>query len=291
MIGRRSLSVVVPVFNSASTVERLVERLLEVLGQCGTSFEIILVNDGSQDDSWSLIESAARRWDTVRGINLLRNYGQHNALLCGVRAAKYECVVTVDDDLQHPPEEIPRLLARLDEGFDVVYGVPAQERHSWLRTLASRLTKLALENAMGVQAAGDASAFRVFRTSLREVFADYQSPFLSIDVLLSWGTTRFAGVEVRHEPRRAGSSTYTVRTLVRHAFNMLTGYSALPLQLATLVGFAFTVLGVGVAVFVLVNDIIRGGSVPVFTFLASIIAIFAGAQLFALAARGRSTDS
>ena len=277
-----SLSVVVPVFNSGSTVEPLVERLLEVLGRCGTAFEIILVNDGSHDDSWTQIERVARRWETVRGIDLMRNYGQHNALLCGVRAARCELVVTVDDDLQHPPEEIPRLRARLDEGVDVVYGVPAQEHHGWLRTLASRLTKLALEHTMGAQAATETSAFRLFRTSLRDAFAAYQSPFLSIDVLLSWGTTRFAAVAVRHAPRRDGSSTYSVRALVRHAFNMLTGYTALPLQLATLVGFTFTVLGIVIAGFVLGNYIIRGGSVPGFTFLASIIAIFSGAQLFAL---------
>ena len=135
---------------------------------------------------------------------------------------------------------------------------------------------------MGVRAATDTSAFRLFRTSLREAFADYQSPFLSIDVLLSWGTTRFTGVAVRHDPRRDGSSNYSAGSLVRHAFNMLTDYSARPLQLATLVGFTFTALGIGVAVFVLVNYIIRGGTVPGFTFLASIVAIFAGAQLFAL---------
>ena len=269
-------------FNSGATVDRLVERLLEVLGRRGQSFEIILINDGSHDDGWARIEQAARRWETVRGIDLMRNYGQHNALLCGIRAARHELVVTMDDDLQHPPEEIPRLLEALDEGVDVVYGVPARVRHGWLRTAASRLTTLALQNAMGVQAAADTSAFRAFRTSLREAFADHQSPFLSIDVLLSWGTTRFAGVEVLHEPRRAGSSTYSARALVRHAFNMLTGYSALPLKLATLVGFTFTVLGVGVAVFVLANYVIGGGGVQGFTFLAAIIAIFAGAQLFAI---------
>jgi len=277
-----SLSVVVPVFNSAQTVERLVGRLVEVLGKIGTHLEIILVNDGSHDDSWLRIEEAATRWENVRGISLMRNYGQHNALLCGIRAASHELVVTMDDDFQHPPEEIPKLLASFDDGCDVVYGVPERARHNWLRKLASRLTKLVLETTMGVPEAVQVSSFRVFRTSLREAFAEYQSPFLSIDVLLSWGTTRFGGVVVRHDPRRGGPSTYSIRALVRHAFNMLTGYSALPLQLATLVGFTFTVLGIAVATFVLVNYFVRGGGVQGFTFLASIVAVFAGAQLFAL---------
>ena len=137
-----SLSVVVPIYNGSATVNLLVERLTAALRADGRRFEIILVNDGSHDDSWNRIEALAQQSDVVRGIDLMRNYGQHNALLCGIRAARHEFVVTMDDDLQHPPEEIARLMAKADEGFDVVYGVLARERHGWLRTLASRCTKL-----------------------------------------------------------------------------------------------------------------------------------------------------
>ena len=277
-----SLSVVVPIYNGAATIDLLVERLTTALRSDGRPFEIILVNDGSHDDSWTCIEALAQRLDVVRGIDLMRNYGQHNALLCGIRAARHEFVVTMDDDLQHPPEEISRLLDKADDGFDVVYGVLARERHGWLRALASRCTKLALKHTMEVQSATDSSAFRLFRTVLRNAFAGYESPFLSIDVLLSWSTTRFGSVAVRHDPRHAGTSGYRLRTLVRHGFNMLTGYSALPLQMATLIGFTCAAFGVGVAVYVLANYFLRGGGVPGFTFLAAIIAIFAGAQLFAL---------
>ena len=277
-----SLSVVVPIYNGAATVDLLVERLTAALRADGRRFEIILVNDGSHDDSWNRIEALAQQLDVVRGIDLMRNYGQHNALLCGIRAARHEFVVTMDDDLQHPPEEISRLLVKAEEGFDVVYGVLARERHGWFRTLASRCTKLLLEHAMEVRSATDSSAFRLFRTVLRDAFAGYQSPYSSIDVLLSWSTTRFGSVTVRHDARYAGTSGYRLRTLVRHGFNMLTGYSALPLQMATLVGFTSAVFGVGVAVFVVGNYLVRGGGVPGFTFLAAIIAIFAGAQLFAL---------
>ena len=277
-----SLSVVVPIYNGSATVDLLVERLTAALRADGRRFEIILVNDGSHDDSWNRIEALAQQSDVVRGIDLMRNYGQHNALLCGIRAARHEFVVTMDDDLQHPPEEISRLLVKAEEGFDVVYGVLARERHGWLRTIASRATKLVLKHAMEVRSATDSSAFRLFRTVLRDAFAGYQSPYSSIDVLLSWSTTRFGSVTVRHDARHAGTSGYRLRTLVRHGFNMLTGYSALPLQMATLVGFTSAVFGVGVAVFVVGNYLVRGGGVPGFTFLAAIIAIFAGAQLFAL---------
>ena len=216
-----------------------------------------------------------------------RNYGQHNALLCGIRAARYEVIVTLDDDLQNPPEEIGKLVARLGDDVDVVYGTPDQEQHGFLRDQGSRITKLALQSAMSAETARNVSSFRAFKTRIREAFAAYRGPFVSIDVLLTWGSTRFAHVRVRHEPRRAGASSYTVRMLVTHALNMMTGFSTLPLQIASLIGFLFTLFGFGILVIVLATYLINGGSsVPGFAFLASIIAIFSGAQLFALGVIG-----
>jgi undecaprenyl-phosphate 4-deoxy-4-formamido-L-arabinose transferase len=222
------------------------------------------------------------RYSWITGIDLMRNYGQHNALLCGIRAAKHAVIITMDDDLQHPPAEIPKLLAALERGYDVVYGTPAQEQHGLLRDLASQVTKLALQSAMGVQIARKVSAFRAFRTEVRRAFQHYNSPYVSIDVLLTWGTTRFTAVTVEHAPRRFGRSNYTLRKLIVHTFNMLTGFSALPLQLASLLGFAFTGFGALIFLYVIVRYLAEGGSVPGFPFLASIIAIFSGVQLFTL---------
>jgi undecaprenyl-phosphate 4-deoxy-4-formamido-L-arabinose transferase len=221
----------------------------------------------------------------VRGVNLMRNYGQHNALLCGIRAAQYDVIVTMDDDLQHPPEEIPRLLEQLEQRFDVVYGTPKAEQHGFLRALASRITRLALSMAIGRELAKNVSAFRVFRTRLRDAFAEYQSPFVSIDVLLTWATTRIGAITVGFQPRRSGVSTYTFKRLLRHALDMMTGFSTLPLQLASLIGFSCTLLGIAVFLYVVVRYCLEG-SVPGFPFLASIIAIFSGAQLFALGVIG-----
>jgi undecaprenyl-phosphate 4-deoxy-4-formamido-L-arabinose transferase len=215
----------------------------------------------------------------------MRNFGQHNALLCGIRAARYDVIVTMDDDLQHPPEEIPRLLEQLEQGFDVVYGTPKAEQHGFLRALASRITRLALSMAIGWELAKNVSAFRVFRTRLRDAFAEYQSPFVSIDVLLTWATTRIGAITVGFEPRRSGTSTYTFRRLLRHALDMMTGFSTFPLQLASLIGFSCTLLGIAVFLYVVVRYCLEG-SVPGFPFLASIIAIFSGAQLFALGVIG-----
>jgi hypothetical protein len=133
--------------------------------------------------------------------------------------------------------------------------------------------------------AKNVSAFRIFRTQLREAFAGYQTPFVSIDVLLTWATTRFGSVMVPFEPRRSGSSNYTFTKLVRHALDMMTGFSTAPLQLASLIGFSCTLFGIGVFFYVFGRYCLEG-SVPGFPFLASIIAIFSGAQLFALGVIG-----
>lgn len=277
-----TLSVVVPVHNSEGSLRPLVERLSRVLEERGTPFEILLVNDGSRDRSWEVVQELSECQGPVRGINLMRNYGQHNALLCGLREARFELVATMDDDLQHPPEELERLFAALTERHDVVYGTPQRETHGFLRDLASRLTKIALQSAMGAETARQVSAFRLFRTGLRDAFSDYRSPHVSLDILLTWATTRFTSVPVRHEPRTIGVSNYTFGKLLTHALNMVTGFSTLPLQMASWLGFACTLFGVGVLARVLINYVAYGSVVQGFPFLASVIAIFSGCQLFAL---------
>jgi undecaprenyl-phosphate 4-deoxy-4-formamido-L-arabinose transferase len=281
-----SVSVVVPVYNSESSLPVLVAKLEGVLPKITSEFELLLVNDGSKDGSWATIVSLAQRYAEVRGIDLMRNYGQHNALLCGIRAARNSVIVTIDDDLQNPPEEIPALIAKLNEGYDVVYGTPRAQQHGLWRDLASSITKLALHTAIGAETARDVSAFRAFRSVVRNGFVNYQSSFVSIDVLLTWGTTRFSAVRVSHEARLFGASNYTFKKLVVHALNMMTGFSVVPLQIASLLGFAFTLFGIGVLIYVVARYLIQGGSVPGFPFLASVIAIFSGAQLFALGVIG-----
>lgn len=280
------LSVVVPVYNSEQALPLLVQRLQKVLDRVSKEYELILVNDGSADSSWAVIDRLVSTNTWVRGINLLRNYGQHNALLCGIRAARFRLTITMDDDLQNPPEEIPKLLAMLESGVDVVYGTPERQAHGFLRNSASYITKLALQNAMGAETARRISAFRAFRTHLRDAFAQYRGPFVSIDVLLTWGTRRFATVPVRCDPRTLGTSNYTLGKLFAHAMNMMTGFTTLPLQVASLLGFTCTVLGGLLLLYVLANYYVRGGAVPGFAFIASMITIFSGAQLFAIGVFG-----
>ena len=240
------------------------------------------IEDNGRDNSWEIICALSRKDSRVRGARLSRNFGQHNALLCGIRLAKHEIVVTMDDDLQNPPEEIPHLLEKLDEGYDVVYGTPLIQQHGLWRDMASRITKIALQSTMGAETARMVSAFRAFRTGIRSAFNNYRSSFVSIDVLLTWGTNRFSAIPVKHEDRRIGASNYTFRKLITHALNMMTGFSVLPLQLSSLIGFFFTLFGIGVLAYVIIRYLLSGTPVQGFPFLASIIAIFSGAQLFSL---------
>jgi glycosyltransferase involved in cell wall biosynthesis len=275
------LSIVVPVYNSEQSLPLLAQRIEDVCRRIG-KFELLLVNDYSHDGSWEVVQELARRYPWVRGISLARNYGQHNALLCGIRASRYDIVVTIDDDLQNPPEEIPKLLEHLSSGYDVVYGYPENESHGYLRNAASVITKIVLQNSMGVGTARHVSAFRAFRTQIRDAFQSYQGPFVSIDVLLTWGAARFGALPVRCDPRTIGVSNYTVAKLITHAVNMMTGFSTLPLQLASIIGFGAAVFGLLVLCYVIIRYAINGGSVPGFPFLACVISIFAGTQLFAV---------
>lgn len=273
------LSIVVPIYKGETFIRPLVSELTQTLPTFAESFEIILVNDGSPDNSWRLIQNVTHEYPCVRGIQMMRNYGQHNATLCGVRAAHYEIVVTMDQDLQHPPGEIPHLLAKLEEGYDVVYGAPRKLPQSLWRNAMTAGIKWILAKVIGLPSVHNVSAFRAFRTHLREAFINFQSPSLILDVLLSWGTTRFSSVQVDIAP--ADRSNYSFSMLVRTATLILIGYSTLPLRFASWIGFGMTLFGLGVFIYVLVVYF-TAGSPPGFPFLASIIALVSGAQLFAL---------
>lgn len=280
------VSIVVPCYRSEQTLQPLVDRIRQTMSAMAANFEIVFVEDGSPDRTWYVIRELARQHSFIRGFRLMRNYGQHNALLCGIREARGEIIATMDDDLQNPPEELPRLLSKFNEGYDVVYGTPLQESHGILRNLASQMTKLVLQKSMGAAAARNISAYRVFRARLRDAFAEYRGAFVSIDVLLTWGGSRFTAIPVKNDPRPVGTSNYTFYKLISHALNMMTGFGTAPLQLASVLGFAFTLVGAAIFLYVIVTYLVRGSPVQGFPFLASTIAIFSGVQLFALGILG-----
>ena len=276
-----NISVVVPVYNGSDTLPMLVDEVGKVLPDITDEFELVLVNDGSPDQSWQVISELAKTHSWVRGIDLMRNYGQHNATLCGVREARYEVIITMDDDLQNPPREIPKLLEKLAEGHDVVYGVSRRRQQAWWKTLASVIVKRAIAYVMGLRTVRDIGAFKAFRADLRRSFEDFNGPDVLVDVLLSWGTSRFASVTVEEEPRIVGKSNYNLFKLIRVSLLVLTSYTTVPLRFASIIGFLFTLFGMGVLIYV-ITVYFSAGSIPGFPFLASTIIIFSGVQLFAL---------
>ncbi|MBM6405957.1 glycosyltransferase [Phycicoccus sp. CSK15P-2] len=284
---RDGVTVVVPCYRSEETLGPLVDQLLPALSALTPHHEVLLVVDGSPDATAAVArEVAGAARDTVRVIELRRNYGQHNALIAGVAQARYGVTVTMDDDLQHRPDQLGTLLAPLDDPrVDLVYGVPVEEEHGAVRSLASRTVKSALAVA-GVPNARDVSAFRAFRTDLREAFAHVTDPFVSLDVVLSWATTGVRRAQVRMDRRVDGESGYTVRRLLGHAANMVTGYSVLPLRLVTWLGLAVSTLGLVALASVLVMYWTGRIQVAGFTTVVAMLSILSGTLMLSLGVVG-----
>lgn len=280
------VSVVVPCYRSAATLAPLVSRINDALPAYVSDFEVILVIDGPDRPTWAAAHELQRQHRQVQAIRLSRNFGQHNALVAGVRTARYDVVVTMDDDLQHRPEEIPALLAALTDDVDLVYGVAAEEEHGAARSFASRFAKSTLERMLSVRGARQISAFRAFRTFLRDGFTQLHGPHACLDVALSWGTTNVASVPVVMDERTHGRSGYTVRMLLRHTLNMVLGYSSAPLRLVTYLGFLIGVVGLALFARVLFLYFTGQTTVTGWTTVVSAVAIFSSAQMIGIGVLG-----
>lgn len=279
-----NVSIVIPCYRSAATLPELIGRIEESLLALVSDgkvqdWEAILVVDGSPDAAAVVAESLARSHPNLRAVILRRNFGQHNALIAGIRAARFESLVTLDDDLQHPPEEIHKLLRALeDPTVDLAYGVAEVEEHGLMRSAASRFIKSSLALA-GVSNARWVGAFRAFRTDLREAFENVNDPQPNLDVLLSWSTASVVPVRLTMNRRTTGRSTYSIPRLASHALNMVTGYGVIPLKLATWLGFGFGFLGIILLLVVLIRYILGETTVAGFTTTIALIALFSGAQM------------
>jgi glycosyltransferase involved in cell wall biosynthesis len=283
-----TVTVIVPCYRSSEALEVLVQQVSQALRPVCERWEILLVEDCSPDRgaTWALVRDLGRRYENVRCLRLLRNSGQHNALLAGIREATCDVIVTMDDDLQNPPEEILRLIQGLDEEVDLVYGAPLEKQHGVIQNLGSFLVRLSIYLATRDPRARHASSFRAFYTDLRDAFADYKSPFVSIDALLSWGSTQTKIIGVQHNNRYAGRSNYTFWKLFLHAVNMIAAFSVFPLQIASGLGIISTLFGAVLLVGVLIAKFIGVIEVPGFTFIIAALAIFSGSQMATLGILG-----
>jgi undecaprenyl-phosphate 4-deoxy-4-formamido-L-arabinose transferase len=279
------VSVVVPVYRSEATLRPLLERLCSVLKGAGEDFEVVFVDDGSDDSSWQVLEQLQGEDPCVVAIQLMRNYGQHNALMAGFRRARGRVVVTMDDDLQHPPEEVPKLLGALrGRGLDLVYGSYDEKRHRPWRNLGSALVTGFYRRVFRCDVT--ITSFRAIRRELLATIFPYNLNFTFIDGLLAWNTRRIGEVPVAHQPRAHGRSGYSLWKLALLAMNLFTNFSLLPLQLVSGCGVLTAGLGLLTALYYLVQYFRDNILVPGYASIIIAILVLGGAQLLALGIMG-----
>jgi len=275
-------SVVVPVYNAEATLEELVGRLGAVFRDLGRSYEIVLVDDGSRDGSWALIERLRAAGAPLRAFQFARNHGQHYALKCGLDHCAGRYAITMDDDLQHPPEEVAQLVRAIeeDEAVDVVIGRYDRKAHPALRNLGAAALHRIERAIFRTHHAIFLGGFRVMRRSVIDEIRAVRHAQPRIGPIILSITNRIKNVPVRHEPRRRGRSGYTMRKLVRDTLSSIMNYSSLPLQVVSVIGFSAALLSVILGGVYLWLYFSRGIGVSGFTTIVLLILFTSGAVLF-----------
>jgi undecaprenyl-phosphate 4-deoxy-4-formamido-L-arabinose transferase len=277
-----SLSVVIPIFNEVETLRKLHRRLTESLGAIGKTYEVIYVDDGSTDDSGAILKEIHEQEQQVKVIRFNRNYGQHAAVLAGFQKAKGEIVITLDGDLQNPPEEIGKLVAKVEEGYEVVGGWRDSRRDPLIRRLLSWMINRVTSLTVGVRMNDYGCMLRAYRRSIVERVCQCQELSSFIPALANSFAGSVAEISVEHSPRESGRSKYNPLRLLRLNFDLLTGFSLFPIQAVSLAGIFISFLGLALAMLLAVRRFFVGPEVEgVFTLFA-ILFFFVGLQILAL---------
>ena len=274
------ISIVIPTFNAENNIRKLYLDIKSNLEVKKIKFECIFVDDASKDNTWLEIKSISNEFQNISAYRLSKNFGQQNATLLGVRKAKENLVLTMDDDFQHPPNEIFKLLDTMDENTDIVYGVPVEEKRNLFRNISSIFSKIFFKNLLNLEYARKINSFRLFRKKLIENLNEFNSPVVDIDAILSWTTDKVRSVEIENNKRMQGKTGYNIFNLINYFFNMLVGISVAPLRLALFLSLLFLLFGIILFIYVIITFFTSENIVPGFTFLASLILIFSAVQVF-----------
>lgn len=279
-------SVVIPVYNSETAVAKTVALVRDFFCSQTLQFEIILVNDGSKDGSWRVISGLAKDFKEVVAINLLKNYGQHHANLCGFREAKGEYLITMDDDLQNPPEEISKLIDTVVNGYDLVIGRFESKQHSFVRRIGSRLVGWLNRNIFGVKEPLVLTNFRIIRRDVVDrVCKDRSfSPYIP-GLVLQYSAHR-CNVLVRHQPRLVGTSNYTWQKILRLITTILFNHSSIPLRYGSAFGFAVAGISFLLGSYYLLHAIYNGTKAPGWASLVVLMSFFNGILILLLSIIG-----
>jgi undecaprenyl-phosphate 4-deoxy-4-formamido-L-arabinose transferase len=253
------LSVVIPVYNEEQTLPLLYDRLFPVLDGLGQRYEVIFVNDGSKDASQEMLERLhTHRPEQIRVVQFMRNYGQHPAIMAAFERVRGEVVVTLDCDLQNPPEDIPKLLALIEQGHDVAGGYRGNRQDTAFRKSISRLSNLARARLTGIRMRDHGCMLRAYRRNIIEQIVECGESTPFITALSQYLAADPIEIEVGHEARAAGTSNYNLYKLIRYNFDLVTGFSVVPLQIFTLVGMTLSALSGILVVYMIGRRIFLG---------------------------------
>ncbi len=273
-------SVVVPVYNSEGSLKLLHQRLTNVFGSLGNQWELILVNDCSRDGSWKAMQDLANLDTKVTAINLTNNFGQHNAIMCGLSHANGDYAITMDDDLQHPPEEITKLIKTITAGnYNVVYGQYITKRHGWFRDIVSKMVNKVISKITG--SGYRVTSFRIINCHVVKKMIGFKQYNVMIDVLIKdiVHKSKVGHCRVEHHSRRIGKSNYSFGKLCSYMLNMIFNYTLWPLRLAAILGLLFSFISFSFFIYVLFYYVIYGIPVSGWTSIAILMSGFSGITL------------
>lgn len=279
-------SVVIPVYNEEGNVRELAERLSAVLERTGKPFEIVFVDDGSRDQTSVLVRALAVADPRIKLVRFSRNYGQEAAVQAGILHASGRWIVQMDGDLQNPPEELDKLFAKRDEGFEIVYGVRTKRKDPLHRVVASKLMILVMRTILGIELPDDVTTFRVIDGRTARLIAGLPEKKKFFSALAVWTGARSATVDVAHAARVHGTTKYDLAKLVNHTFDLMVGFSTRPLRIIGIAGAVVALVGVGFGLFRIAQKLLGVDIAMGYTSLFSAIVILGGMQLMALSVIG-----
>jgi glycosyltransferase involved in cell wall biosynthesis len=279
-------SVVVPVFNEQDNIAPLVARVEAVMDTLGASYEIVFVDDGSRDATPFALRDAVARHPRVRAVRFTRNYGQEAAVQAGYLHARGEWILQMDGDLQNPPEDIPKLLAKQAEGYDIVYGVRRNRQDPLFRRAASQAMRFVMRRMLDIELPEDISTFRLMRTQTAKLLAELPERKKFLSALACYVGAKYTTVDVGHAPRAAGHTSYNLSKLINHTFDLVVGFSSKPLRYIGFVGLAFALVGFLAGARAVVYKLFLGTAAMGWASLFAAVSVLGGVQLVALSLIG-----
>jgi len=272
----KKLSILIPVYRSEAFLDNTISKTVKELELLDISYEIILVNDGSPDDSWKEIEKITMTYNHIIGVNLLKNYGQHTAVFCAMKYASGDYLVTMDDDLQNPPSEIKKLLYKIEEGYDLVFAKFETKKHAFYRRIGSTIVGALNRKIFNYPKSITLTNFRIFRKEVAERVLSYKTMYPYIPGMLIMFSSKIGNVTTLHSSREAGASNYTIPKIIKLVSRLLINYSSLPLVILSYIGICMALLGFGISIWTILKAFVYGTSVDGWASLMVLTSFFSG---------------